>query len=37
MSKYLSLINGKKHQFSYNELWDEAKEIYDILLEIKNN
>ena len=29
--------DGTKTKFSYDELWDEAKEIYDILLEIKNN
>ena len=28
--------DGKEHRFIYDELWDEAKEIYDILLDIKN-
>lgn len=28
--------DGSVCEFKYEELWDEAKEIYDILLEIKN-
>ena len=28
--------DGKKSEFKYDELWDEAKEIYNILLSIKN-
>ena len=29
--------DGNIYQFKYDELWKEAKEIYDILLKIKNN
>lgn len=29
--------DGNKYKFSYDELWDDAKEIYNILLNIKNN
>ena len=29
--------DGKIYKFKYNELWNEAKEIYDILLKIKNH
>lgn len=25
------------YEFKYDELWDEAKEIYNILLKTKNN
>lgn len=30
---YLSNVKGK---FNYDELWDDAKEIYDMLIDIKN-
>lgn len=29
--------DGKTYEFKYEELWDEAKEIYTILKQIKNN
>lgn len=29
--------DGIEHTFNYDELWDEAKSIYDILLSIKNS
>ncbi len=29
--------DGIKHIFNYDELWQDAKDIYDILLNIKNN
>lgn len=29
--------DGNIYEFKYDELWDEAKEIYNILLEIKNS
>lgn len=29
--------DGNNHLFNYDELWDEAKEIYNILLDIKNS
>lgn len=29
--------DGQEHKFSYDELWDDAKEVYNILLNIKNN
>ena len=29
--------DGIKHRFNYDELWQDAKDIYDILLSIKNN
>lgn len=29
--------DGNVYEFKYDELWDEAKEIYDILLKIKSN
>ena len=29
--------DGIKHIFNYDELWQDAKDIYDILLSIKNN
>ncbi len=28
--------DGKEHKFNYDDLWDEAKIIYDLLLDIKN-
>ena len=29
--------DGNVYKFKYEDLWEEAKEIYDILLQIKNN
>lgn len=34
--KEFEKMTADNNNFNYNDLWDDAKEIYDILLEIKN-